>query len=92
MKAIDFVIAALLLFLLAIESGCILGPIAASQLSKDQLQALKEYNDSADIYFCAQVEGGSRSGNLVAIAVPKGASVEVTFSQDCHGTLKTQTK
>jgi len=85
-------IAGLLLALLLSTSGCVLGPIAASQLSKDQMDALKEYNDTGDVYGCILVGGPPPAGNIVAIIVPKGAPVDVSFGPDCHGTLKTPQK
>ena len=88
MKPIDFAIAALLLFLLALE-GCILGPIAASQLSKDQLDALKNYNDTGDVYACFLAGGPPPSGGLVAIIVPKDVPVDLQFGPDCHAVVKT---
>lgn len=70
-------------------NSCVLGPIAAQQLTTDQMDALKRYNDTGDVYACFLVGGPPPAGNIVAIAVPKGARVEVSFGPDCHGTLKT---
>jgi len=86
-----FLVAAVIMMLLFIP-GCILGPIAASQLSKDQIDSLKSYNDNADLYFCALIGGPPPAGNIVAVGVPKGAPVDVTFAQDCHVVLKSTPK
>ena len=69
-------------------NGCILGPIASSQLTSEQMKALKEYNDIGDAYGCAIIGGPPPTGNIVMIFVPKGAPVEVAFGPDCHGMLK----
>jgi len=81
MRAIDFVIAALLLFLMALDSGCI-GLIGAQQLTADQIAAMRDYN--GDVYVCALIEAGVRSGSLTLVVVPKGADIKVVFGADCH--------
>lgn len=80
---------AFILFALAMMHGCVLGPIAASQLTTDQMQALKQYNDTGDVYACFLVGGPPPAGNIVAVVVPKGAPVDVQFAQDCHAVVKT---
>ena len=73
--------------LLSLNAGCILGPIAGSQLTSDQMQALKSYNDNGDVYLCALLGGPPPTGNVVVIAVPKDAPVNVQFGPDCHATV-----
>lgn len=77
----------LLILLLLTETGCILGPIAASQLSSDQIDALKRYNDAGDVYACFLVGGPPPAGNIVAVVVPKGAPINISFAQDCHAVV-----
>ena len=88
-QELELLILAILLVLFLSINGCILGPIAASQLSKDQMDALKEYNDTGDVYLCALLGGPPPTGNVVTIIVPKGAPVNVQFGVDCHATVKT---
>jgi len=70
-------------FIALVLSGCILGPIGAANLSPEQIDAMKKYNDG-NLYICGIVEGGSRNGNVVFILLPKDAPLTVQFSADCH--------
>jgi len=72
-----------LVLALFLSSGCILGPLGASQLSPEQIDAMKKYNDG-NLYICGIVEGGTRNGNVVFILLPKDAKLDVQFSADCH--------
>ncbi len=79
-----------LVFTMMLASSCILGPIGASQLNSDQMKALHDYNDTGDVYACLLAGGPPPAGTLVAVVVPKGAPIDVTFGPDCHGTVKSQ--
>lgn len=65
-------------------SSCILGPIAASNLSSDQMQALKEYNQDGDVYICGIVGGPPPAGAITFLVLPKGTDAKITFNSDCH--------
>ena len=91
MKQLEIILeAALIALVLSAVPGCVLGPIAASQLNSDQMKALKDYNDNADVYACFLVGGPPPAGNIVAIAVPKGAQMSVQFGPDCHAQVSTK--
>ena len=72
-------------------NGCI-GLVGAHKLTTDQIAAMKDYNDQFDVYACGLIEGGTRDGNLTFILLPKDMPAEVSFSQDCHGVVKTKGK
>jgi hypothetical protein len=76
-----FAIAFFLAMLLSI-TGCILGPFGASQLSPEQIAALKDYN--GNVYACILAEGGTRNGAVVLILLPKDAKLNIQFNADCH--------
>lgn len=82
--------AALLAFFLSI-GGCILGPIAAQQLSSDQMQQLKDYNQTGDVYACGVIGGPPPLGSIIFIVVPKGAPVDLAFPPSCPITVKPPT-
>ena len=73
------VIAAMLVFLCAATSGCVLAAIdkakSIDDLSVPQIKALREAN--MDVYGCLTAGGPPAEGNLTIIIVPK----DVSFSK-----------
>ena len=72
-----------LILAMFLSSGCMIGPLAAGQLTPDQIDALKKYNDG-NVYACGIVDGGARNGTLVFLLLPKDAKLNVQFNADCH--------
>jgi hypothetical protein len=66
-------------------SGCI-GPIAAKDLTVEQIAAMKDYN--GDAYVCGQAGGPPGNGFVVFILLPKGSTNKITFGPDCHPTVQ----
>ena len=85
-------IAGLLLALLLSVSGCVLGPIAAQQLTSDQMTALQQYNQTGDVYACGVIGGPPPLGSIIFIVVPKGTPVDLAFPPSCPITVKPQSK
>jgi hypothetical protein len=61
-------------------TGC-MGAIMGSQLTTDQLQALRDYN--GDVYACGVLGGPPPIGNVIFIVVPKGSVMDLTFPPSC---------
>src|SRR5690349_21550051 len=80
--------AAMLIALMLSVNGCILGPIAASQLSKEQMDTLKEYNDTGDLYACGIIGGPPPLGSVIFIVVPKGTPIDLVFPPSCPVTVR----
>ena len=83
----EIITACVIAALIFVFSGCVLGPIGASQLSSSQMRALKEYNDTGDVYACGTIGGPPPIGSIIFIVVPKGTPVDLAFPPSCPITV-----
>lgn len=86
----DIITALAIALIVMFLAGCVLGPIGASQLNSSQMRALKEYNDTGDVYACGMIGGPPPIGSVIFIVVPKGTPVDLAFPPSCPITVKPQ--
>ena len=80
MKTIDFIVAAILLLMLALD-GCIT-PQQAMTMTPEQIQAWANTNE--DVYACLGIAGPPPNGSGFIIIMPKGSNPNINLSPSCQ--------